>query len=73
MPLRLLVIAALGLAPSAEARQSTPPEILTLEGDVSPVHDLLVFHAYDGTTGRPALQISTIVWEEGWPRVGELK
>jgi arabinan endo-1,5-alpha-L-arabinosidase len=35
--------------------------------------DLLVFHAYDGTTGRPALQISTMVWEEGWPRVGGLE
>ena len=29
--------------------------------------DIIVFHAYDGTTGRPALQISTIVWKEGWP------
>jgi arabinan endo-1,5-alpha-L-arabinosidase len=29
--------------------------------------DLLVFHAYDATTGRPALQISTIVWKDGWP------
>jgi arabinan endo-1,5-alpha-L-arabinosidase len=35
--------------------------------------DLLVFHAYDGTTGRPALHISTIVWEDGWPRTGNLK
>jgi len=34
---------------------------------------LLVFHAYDGSTGRPALQISTTVWEDGWPRVGILK
>jgi arabinan endo-1,5-alpha-L-arabinosidase len=32
--------------------------------------DLLVFHAYDGTTGRPTLQISTMAWEQGWPRVG---
>lgn len=29
--------------------------------------DLLVFHAYDGTTGRPTLQISTIAWDHGWP------
>ena len=29
--------------------------------------DLLVFHAYDATTGKPALQISTITWEDGWP------
>jgi len=35
--------------------------------------DLLVFHAYDAATGRPTLQISTMVWEEGWPRVGQLK
>ncbi len=29
--------------------------------------DLLVFHAYDAVTGRPALQISTIAWRNGWP------
>jgi arabinan endo-1,5-alpha-L-arabinosidase len=29
--------------------------------------DLIVFHAYDATTGRPALQISSLVWREGWP------
>jgi arabinan endo-1,5-alpha-L-arabinosidase len=29
--------------------------------------DLIVFHAYDATTGRPALQISDIVWQDGWP------
>ncbi len=34
--------------------------------------DLLVFHAYDGTTGRPALQISTMAWKDGWPHVGRL-
>jgi len=34
--------------------------------------DLLVFHSYNSTTGRPALQISTIVWEDGWPRVAPL-
>jgi len=34
--------------------------------------DLLVFHAYDGTTGKPFLQISTMVWEGGWPRAGRL-
>lgn len=31
--------------------------------------DLMVFHAYDATTGRPALQISTITWRDGWPQV----
>jgi arabinan endo-1,5-alpha-L-arabinosidase len=35
--------------------------------------DLLVFHSYSVTTGRPALQISTIVWENGWPRAGMLQ
>ncbi len=29
--------------------------------------DLIVFHAYDATTGRPALQISTVAWKDGWP------
>ncbi len=32
-------------------------------------HQLLVFHAYDVTTGKPALQISTIEWKDDWPRV----
>jgi len=27
----------------------------------------LVFHAYDATSGKPALQISTITWNNGWP------
>ena len=31
--------------------------------------DLLVFHAYSATTGRPQLQISTIGWSDGWPMV----
>jgi hypothetical protein len=38
-----------------------------------PQGDLLAFHAYNGTTGRPTLQISTMVWEDGWPRVGRLE
>jgi arabinan endo-1,5-alpha-L-arabinosidase len=29
--------------------------------------DLIVFHAYDAKTGKPALQISTIAWQDGWP------
>lgn len=37
-----------------------------------PKGDLLVFHSYDGTTGRSFLQISTMVWESGWPRAGAL-
>lgn len=34
--------------------------------------DYLVFHAYHGQTGRSELKISTIVWEDGWPKVSEL-
>ena len=33
-----------------------------------PEGDLIVFHAYDAATGKPALQISTLTWESGWPR-----
>ncbi|RXH54772.1 arabinan endo-1,5-alpha-L-arabinosidase [Granulicella sibirica] len=32
--------------------------------------DLLVYHAYDAKTGKPSLQISTIDWAGGWPKVG---
>jgi arabinan endo-1,5-alpha-L-arabinosidase len=35
-------------------------------------HDYLVFHAYDGQTGVPQLKISTMVWEDGWPRVARM-
>lgn len=32
--------------------------------------DLLVFHAYDPSTGKPYLQLSTIAWtSDGWPEV----
>jgi arabinan endo-1,5-alpha-L-arabinosidase len=34
---------------------------------VRPEGDIIVFHAYDAETGRPALQISTLTWENGWP------
>jgi arabinan endo-1,5-alpha-L-arabinosidase len=34
--------------------------------------DYLVFHAYHGQTGRAELKISTMVWDDGWPRVGAL-
>lgn len=30
-------------------------------------HDIIVFHAYDAHTGRRALQISTLRWQDGWP------
>lgn len=29
--------------------------------------DIMVFHAYDAITGKPALQISTLTWTNGWP------
>jgi arabinan endo-1,5-alpha-L-arabinosidase len=29
--------------------------------------DIIVFHAYDAITGKPALQISTLTWADGWP------
>lgn len=29
--------------------------------------DIIVFHAYDAHTGRPAMQISTLTWQGGWP------
>lgn len=32
-----------------------------------PEGDIIVFHAYDADTGKPALQISTLVWSHGWP------
>jgi arabinan endo-1,5-alpha-L-arabinosidase len=34
--------------------------------------DLMVFHAYDAKTGRSWLQLSTVVWDRGWPRVAAL-
>jgi arabinan endo-1,5-alpha-L-arabinosidase len=43
-----------------------------------PDGDLIVYHAYDAVTGKPALQISTIAWSGGWPHAalrttGEVK
>lgn len=32
-------------------------------------HDIIVFHAYDGKTGDAYMQLSTIDWSDGWPRV----
>jgi len=32
-----------------------------------PEGDILVFHAYDAVTGKPALQISSLIWKNGWP------
>ena len=29
---------------------------------------IIVFHAYDAKTGKPALQVSTLAWRNGWPQ-----
>jgi arabinan endo-1,5-alpha-L-arabinosidase len=34
--------------------------------------DYLLFHAYSAENGRSRLHISTIVWEDGWPRVAQM-
>ena len=34
--------------------------------------DYLIFHAYAVPSGRPRMQISTIDWQDGWPRVAPL-
>ena len=34
--------------------------------------DFLLFHAYNGQTGRSELKISTMEWKDGWARVGVL-
>lgn len=31
--------------------------------------DIIVFHAYDGKSGDAYLQISTVAWVDGWPKV----
>jgi arabinan endo-1,5-alpha-L-arabinosidase len=31
--------------------------------------DIIVYHAYDGTSGHAFLQISTVAWVNGWPKV----
>lgn len=37
--------------------------ILMQRGD----RDVIVYHAYDSKTGHPALQVSTLTWQSGWP------
>ena len=29
--------------------------------------DLIIYHAYSAKTGRPSMQLSTLVWVDGWP------
>jgi arabinan endo-1,5-alpha-L-arabinosidase len=38
-------------------------ESVLLQGE----KDIIVFHAYDATTGHAFLQISSLSWENGWP------
>jgi len=37
---------------------------------VGPQQTIIVFYAYDALTGKPALQVSTVEWKDGWPQVG---
>jgi len=34
---------------------------------VERITDLIIFHAYDSKTGKPSMQLSTIVWIKDWP------
>jgi arabinan endo-1,5-alpha-L-arabinosidase len=34
--------------------------------------DYLVFHSYSAVTNKANLMISSLVWEDGWPRAGQL-
>ncbi len=50
--------------PTANERWAGPGgESLLHDGSI----DILIFHAYDAQSGRPALQISTLAWKDGWP------
>jgi arabinan endo-1,5-alpha-L-arabinosidase len=40
--------------------------VLRLPGP-GPEKDIIVFHAYSATDGHPALHISTLTWDDGWP------
>jgi arabinan endo-1,5-alpha-L-arabinosidase len=49
----------------ANARWLGPGGQSVLIGKHGP--DLIVFHAYDRTTGKSVLQLSTLVWKDDWP------
>jgi arabinan endo-1,5-alpha-L-arabinosidase len=53
---QLLTANQVWLGPGGESLLMGPPD------------DLVVYHAYDAQTGKPALQISTIRWVNGWPK-----
>lgn len=58
------------LLAASEGGQWVGPGHCAVVQDIS--GDYLVFHTYHGQTGRSELKISTIVWENGWPKVAEL-
>ncbi len=60
------------LLDAAEGGRWVGPGHCAVLQDVS--GDYLVFHAYDSQSqrSRSELKISTMVWENGWPRVGVL-
>ena len=41
-------------------------------GGQSIFSDIMAYHAYDGVDGRAVLHISTLTWENGWPRASAL-
>jgi arabinan endo-1,5-alpha-L-arabinosidase len=51
----LLVANTRWLGPGGES-------VLMSEGN-----DLIIFHAYDSKTGKPSMQLSTIIWDKDWP------
>ncbi len=54
---------------SANSRWLGPGgESVLVRGSTHPGEsDLIVFHAYDATSGKPSMQLSTIDWSGGWP------
>jgi arabinan endo-1,5-alpha-L-arabinosidase len=52
---------------AGNARWAGPGGESVLPGD-GQMPDIIAFHAYDTTTGKPALQISTLTWQDGWPQ-----
>ena len=62
-------------ARSSSRRRPRPGEVrVTPASSSDGGRDYMFFHAYfgEGRGTGSALQISTLVWEDGWPRVGAL-
>jgi arabinan endo-1,5-alpha-L-arabinosidase len=34
--------------------------------------DYIIFHSYDKQNGESRLEISTLAWEDGWPRMASV-